>query len=57
MNLCRFLWIALRAYRVAKINGSHYVALTAHGVPQVAVFVGVGREAWRISQRAVEERA
>lgn len=55
-ELCRFLWLALVAYRAAKPSGTHYAAMTRHGVPQICIFVGVGREAWRISQRAVEER-
>lgn len=52
----RFLYIAWRAYRGA-LNGcgSHYCAMTNRGVPEIAVFVGVGREAWRVSVRAVEE--
>lgn len=51
-----FLAIALRAYRGARSgNGSHYAAQTRGGVPRIAVFVGVGREAWRISQRVAEE--
>ena len=45
-----------RAYKLAKAStGSAYSAITSHGVPQVACFVSVGREAWRVSVRAVEE--
>lgn len=54
----RFLRIALIAYRACKTEGggTHYAAVIRRGVPEVAIFVGVGREAWRISQRAIEER-
>lgn len=52
----RFLWVALRAFRMARKTGAPgYSALTLHGVPVMAVFVGLDREAWRISQRAFEE--
>lgn len=56
INLLLFLRTAIRAYRGAlKGTGSHYAAITHAGVPQVAVFVGIGREAWRVSQRAIVE--
>lgn len=52
----RVLWMVWKAYHLAKADGRNaYVAITYRGVPKVAVFLGVGREAWRISRRAVEE--
>ena len=48
-------YLAFIAYQAAKATGSHYAALTLHGVPHVAIFVGLGRETWRILQEAVEE--
>lgn len=57
IELLRFLRLALIAYRACKTDGggTYYAAVVRRGVPEVAVFVGVGREAWRISQRAIEE--
>lgn len=55
MRLLWFLFIAIRAYRRAGEAGSAYAALTINGMPQVACFVATGREAWRVSQRAIEE--
>lgn len=53
----QFLWLAWGAYRQARRqpNVTIYSAITRHGVPHVCIFVGVGREAWRVSQRAIEE--
>jgi hypothetical protein len=51
----RFLLLAWRAYRIAKEHGTAYSAVLYRDVPRVAIFVGVGRESWRISQRAIEE--
>jgi hypothetical protein len=52
----RFLWLAWGAYRDAKKRGGvTYSAILCRDVPQVAIFVGLGREAWRISQKAIEE--
>lgn len=57
IELLRFLRVALKAYVACKVDGggTYYGAVVRHGVPEVAIFVGVGREAWRISQRAIEE--
>lgn len=55
MNFLFFMWAAIRAYRLAKRGGSSYVAVTNCGVPQIAVFCAIGRDAWRVSQRAIEE--
>ena len=55
MNGAQFLILAWRAYRRAVTNGKpQYVAVITHNVPQVAMFVAVGREAWKISNLAVE---
>lgn len=52
----RFVVLAWRAYQQARRMGRpQYSALTTHGIPQVCIFVGVGREAWRISQWAIQE--
>ena len=53
-----FLLMAYRAYRMAKRTGNvSYVSISRRGIPYMSCFVGVGREAWRISQRAIEEFA
>lgn len=49
------LIVFIKAYRGAKKSGSHYVAATSHGVPQIACFFALRRDAWRVSQRAVQE--
>jgi len=57
-ELYLFLFVALRAFHRARRPGGSgvaYCGLLSHGVPRLAVFVGVGREAWRVSQRAVEQ--
>lgn len=52
----QFMFLAWRTYRSAKVrNRPQYGALTSHGVPEICIFVGLGREAWRISVRACEE--
>jgi|HubBroStandDraft_6_1064221.scaffolds.fasta_scaffold520579_1 hypothetical protein len=52
-----FLWLAFSTYRAAKKGGGlcYRAWANSHGVPVVAVFIGVGREAWRVSQRAIED--
>jgi len=56
IHLYRFLRIALRAYRQArKCQGVYYAAIEKNGVPEQALFVAMGREAWRVSVRAAEE--
>ena len=51
--------LAIRAYaRIAaehNAGGIAYAGEERLGVPHVVVFIGTGREAWRISQRAIEE--
>ena len=55
MELLETLWCAWKAYRLAKSrHGVSYVAITERGVPRLTMFVGLGREAWRISSLAVE---
>jgi hypothetical protein len=52
----RFFWLCRSAWVLARRRGGvAYVAQTRHGVPECAIFVGVGRDAWRVSVRAVEE--
>lgn len=55
MRFLVFFFLAWKAYRNAGDCGSYYAAATREGVPQLAVFVATGREAWRVSIRAVEE--
>ena len=55
MRLILTLWAAYRAYSIAAKQGSSYVALCSHGVPQIAVFIGLDRDAWKVSQRAIQE--
>jgi hypothetical protein len=51
-----FLWKAKQAYNRAQLTGKpQYFGITLHGIPQACIFLAVGREAWRISQRAIEE--
>jgi hypothetical protein len=50
------LKLFIKCYKTAMNNDCcTYGAYETHGVVQFAVFVGVGRNAWRISQRAIEE--
>jgi hypothetical protein len=45
----------VRAFRNYRQTGRPaYAGMVLHEVPQVVVFIGVGREAWRVSQVAVE---
>jgi hypothetical protein len=56
VRMIRFLWLAHHAYLQAqKHGGTWYCAVTSHGVPTICIFVGIGRDAWRISQHAIEE--
>lgn len=54
----RFCAAANRAYQLAtfaKDKGTAYVTVgPENGVPEIAIFVGIGREAWQITQRAIE---
>ncbi len=55
-DLYLFLFAALKAFHRARAgHGLAYAGVSRAGVMGVAVFVGLGREAWRVSQRAVEE--
>lgn len=54
MRFLRFLSVAIRAYRRAQRCDTAYAAYTVAGVPQIAVYVGLGREAWRVSHIAIE---
>jgi hypothetical protein len=51
----QFLCLAYQTYCTARAKGVGYGALLRHGVPQVCIYVGYGREAWRVSQIAVSE--
>jgi hypothetical protein len=57
MTFFYFLSSAIRAYRMARKTGCasyHAWVSHAHDIPQCCVFVGLGREAWRITQVASE---
>jgi hypothetical protein len=56
IDFVKFIRMCCRAYRLATENGAWYVARLRHGVPNCAVFVGRGREAWRISHKAIEDK-
>lgn len=59
LRLLYVLYAAYRAYRALDrqdYSGTSYVGITLRGVPHTAVFLGVGREAWRISLKAMEEK-
>lgn len=52
MTLLRYLWFCYKAYRSpAKFA---YFALNWRGVPFLSVAVARDREAWRVSQLAIE---
>jgi hypothetical protein len=55
MNFLLTMWSAYKAYRYAREFGSGCVILTLYGVPQVACFLAIGREAWKVSQLATQE--
>lgn len=51
----RFAWIAFATYRRAVTGtGISYSAVTENGVPQLGVMVAVDREAWRVTNLALE---
>ena len=52
----RFVVLAWRGYRNAiKTGRPFYGAIVSHGVPQTCFYVATGREAWRVSQTAIEQ--
>lgn len=56
MRLLQFMFLAFTAFRRAeKVHKPQYFAIERHGVPDLCFFIATGREAWRISQRAIEE--
>lgn len=55
MRFFQFLCLAVKAYRAATHNGTSYGGITERGMPVTVVFIGRGREAWRISQSAILE--
>lgn len=52
-----FLILAWKAYRICreKPRTIAYVGRTGNGVCNMAIIVGLDREAWRVTQRAIEE--
>lgn len=56
ITFLRFMYVAFKAYNgVRKTNKAYYTALLYNGVPCVAMYVALDREAWRISRIAIEE--
>jgi hypothetical protein len=54
IDFFQFVTCAIRAYRNARRSGRcAYVGLELHGVPNACVLVGIGREAWRVSEVAI----
>lgn len=55
LEFVQVLMCTVRAFRNYRQTGRPaYAGMVLHEVPQVVVFIGVGREAWRVSQVAVE---
>lgn len=50
--LLRTVW---RMWRSCDRNGTAYAARLYCGVPRVTIFIGFGREAWRVSIKAGRE--
>lgn len=53
IDFIKFIRMCCRAYSKATDNGTWYIAALLHGVPYCTVFVGRGREAWRVSNLAI----
>ena len=54
MEFIQFAVCAIRAYRNARGSGRcAYVGMDFHGVPNAGILVGLGREAWRVSEVAI----
>jgi hypothetical protein len=67
MTLLRFLWFCYRAYRKSAAApagvhaplGVHYFGMVPvyyAGAPQLAVIIGIGRDAWVVTQLALEHQ-
>jgi hypothetical protein len=54
MNTIKFLLLAYTSYKHAKKHGTSYNAVTIAGVPQCTLFIALDREAWRVTQFAIE---
>lgn len=54
IDALQFVRLALRAYRAAGANGLRYAAIECRGVPRLTLFIGTGRQAWKISNFATE---
>jgi hypothetical protein len=46
----RLLWVICTAYNKARKNGCAYVASDAAGVPDIAIFMGIGRDAHLVQE-------
>jgi hypothetical protein len=62
VTLLQYLWACYQAYRAARLsppNNVTYFAIVpsyCEAPPTLAVLIGRGREAWRISQIAIEHK-
>jgi hypothetical protein len=58
--MLRYIWVCWRAWRMLKADptgsGLAYVGLSYRGVPQLAIFVARDREAWRVTERALDAK-
>lgn len=57
INFIIFLWRMAVAYRRCMVGGSGSVytgITTRHGVPLMCCFLATGREAWGVSQLAID---
>jgi hypothetical protein len=50
----RLLWVIWTAYSHARKGGLAYVASDCAGVPDIAVFIGLGRDAHVVKDAAME---
>lgn len=54
IDFFQFVYCCALAYRNARRSGRcEYVGLSFRGVPNACVLVGIGREAWRVSEVAI----
>lgn len=53
MNLLRYIWLCYTAYKGVQKTGAHYAYWDNNGVPDMVIFVGIGRKAWQITNVAL----
>ena len=60
LDLLNFLWFvgkAIQAYKLAATQHGVYVAKTRNGVPNLAFIIARDREAWRVTDLALNHSA